>query len=109
VEVDRTSKEDTMSAVFINVFEVEPSRQQDLVDILSEGTEEVIRHRPGFVSVTLLASVDGRRVINHAEWRDAADAKATQGDPAAAEYARRAAAIAQASPGIYSVVAEVTA
>jgi hypothetical protein len=48
-----------MTVAFINVFDVEPSRQRELVDLLGEGAAEVIRHRPGFVSVTLLASTDG--------------------------------------------------
>ena len=34
------------------------------------------------------------------------DVKATQSDPQAAEYARRTAAIAQANPGLYTVVDE---
>jgi hypothetical protein len=33
----------------INVFDVDPSQQQDLVRLLIEGTKRVISHRPGFV------------------------------------------------------------
>lgn len=87
----------------INVFDVEPSKQQALVDLLTEGTDAVIRHRPGFVSVTLLTSNDGTRVVNHAKWRSLDDIKATMGDPAAQRYARRAAELAQATPHVYSV------
>jgi hypothetical protein len=54
------------TVTLINVFDVEASRQQELVALLTEGTEQVIRHRPGFVSVNLLASNDGTRVVNHA-------------------------------------------
>ena len=43
---------------FINVVDVDPSRQQEVIDILTEGTEKVISQRPGFISVTLLASLD---------------------------------------------------
>jgi quinol monooxygenase YgiN len=91
---------------FVNVMDVEPSKQQELIGLLKEGTEKVMQHRPGFVSVTLLASADGTRVINYAQWETADDVKATQGDPAAAEYAKRAAELAQASPNVYSVVSE---
>lgn len=87
----------------INVFDVEPSKQQALVDLLNQGTDTVIRHRPGFVSVTLLASNDGTRVVNHAEWRSLDDVKATMDDPEAQGYARRAAELAQATPHVYSV------
>jgi quinol monooxygenase YgiN len=89
----------------INVFEVEPSRQQQLVDLLTEGTEKVMRRRPGFVSVNLLTSNDGTRVVNYAQWHSLEDIKATMADPDAQDYARRAAELAQASPHVYSVVA----
>ncbi len=35
------------SVVFINVLEVEPARQHELVELLKEGTEKVIRARSG--------------------------------------------------------------
>lgn len=91
---------------FINVIDVDPSKQQEVIDILTEGTERVISQQPGFSSVMLLASVDGSRVVNIARWASAADVRATQADPAAAEYVRRTAAVADAHPGVYTVVAE---
>jgi hypothetical protein len=74
--------------------------------VLTEGASEVIR-RPGFVSVTILASLDGTKVENHAIWETQQDAKATQTDPAAAAYAKRAGAIGTASAAMYRVVAEI--
>jgi hypothetical protein len=88
----------------INVFEVDPSDQRQLVALLVEGTEEVIRHRPGFVSVNILASNDGTRVVNYAQWRRHEDVKATLGDPDAQGYAHRAADLAVATPHVHSVV-----
>jgi quinol monooxygenase YgiN len=92
-------------ATFINVFDVDPSKQQELIEILKEGTEKVMRKRPGFVSVNLLASADGTRVVNYAQWRSPDDVKATMGDPEAQAYAKRAAEIAKATPHPYRVVA----
>jgi quinol monooxygenase YgiN len=89
----------------INVFDVDPSNQQQLVRLLTEGAEDAIVDRPGFVSVNVLASVDGSRVVNYAQWRSQGDLKATMADPAVQDYARRAAKLAQASPHVYSVVA----
>jgi quinol monooxygenase YgiN len=89
----------------INVFDVEPSKQQQLVELLTEGTEYVMRHRPGFVSVNLLTSNDGSRVVNLAQWRSLEDVKATMADPDAQAYARRAAELADATPHVYSVAA----
>ncbi|WNV75173.1 antibiotic biosynthesis monooxygenase [Geodermatophilus sp. DSM 44513] len=98
---------DTHAGVtFINVIDVEPAKQQAVVDILKEGTEKVIRHRPGFLSVRILASKDGTKVVNYAQWRSVEDVQATQADADAAEYAKRAAALATAAPNVYFMVAE---
>lgn len=94
---------------FVNIIDVDPVRQQELIDLLIEGTEKVIAQRPGFISVTLLASLNKSRVINMARWETAEDVKATQADPEAAEYAKRTAAIARANPGLYAVVGEFAA
>jgi quinol monooxygenase YgiN len=88
----------------VNVFDVEAEKQQQLVDLLIDGTEKVMQHRPGFVSVNLLASNDGTRVVNYAQWRSPDDVKATMADPNVQGYARRAAELAQAAPHVYSVV-----
>lgn len=93
---------------FVNVVDVDPAKQQEVIDLLVEGTEKGMSKRPGFVSVTLLAHLDKNRVINVARWESAEDVKATQSDPEAAEYAKRTAALAQATPGLYTVVGEFT-
>lgn len=91
---------------FINVLDVEPDAQGAVIDVLKEGIEEVMRHRPGFVSGTILASKDGTAVVNIARWLSVDDVRATQADATAAAYARRAAALATPAPNVYSVVAE---
>ena len=40
----------------INVFDVEGEHQQELVDLLRAGAEEVVRQRPGFLSAGALAT-----------------------------------------------------
>jgi quinol monooxygenase YgiN len=50
----------------IVVFEVEPSRQQELLEIV-QYLETVVK-QPGFVSSTLHRSIDGTRVVNYAQW-----------------------------------------
>lgn len=91
----------------INVLDVDPARQHELLDLLREGIDQVVRHRPGFLAARLLASNDGSRVVNYAEWRGLDDVKATMADPEVQRYARRAGELAQAAPHVYSVVAAV--
>ena len=75
--------------------------------LLAGGSRDAsMNARPGFISVTLLASADKTRVLNVAQWESADDVKATQSDPEAAEYAKKTAGIAKASPGLYQVVGE---
>lgn len=93
---------------FVNVLDVEPERQHELVELLAKGGREAFGDRAGFVSMTIPASRDGRRVINLAQWSSGADALAAQGDDQATEYAVRVGAIATAAaPGIFAVAAEI--
>jgi len=52
----------------INTFEVEPSKQQIVANILEEATEKLVKHLPGFVSATIHQSFDGKYVANYAQW-----------------------------------------
>jgi quinol monooxygenase YgiN len=89
----------------INVFTVEPDRQQQLIDLLDEATTQVIRHRPGFISANIHASLDGTRVVNYAQWRSRDHLKNMLGDPAAGEHMKAITALAAADPHLYTVTA----
>jgi antibiotic biosynthesis monooxygenase (ABM) superfamily enzyme len=51
----------------INVFTVAPEKQEELVDLLIEATEQTMRHLPGFISANIHKSYDGRRVVNYTQ------------------------------------------
>lgn len=88
----------------INVFTVAPERQQDLVRLLDEATEEVMRHRPGFVSANIHASADGTRVVNYAQWASAEDFQAMLQDRLAREHMGAAGELAESfEPNLYRV------
>lgn len=53
----------------VNTFSVTGEHQQALVDLLIAATEQVMRHRPGFVSANIHASLGGTRVVIYAQWR----------------------------------------
>ena len=52
----------------VNVFQVDPSRQIELVEALESATEKLFVTTPGFISANLHLSLDGTRVINYAQW-----------------------------------------
>lgn len=63
-----TATGDGEQVTLVNVFEVEPGRQLELVESLETATEELFVSTPGFVSANLHLSLDGTRVINYAQW-----------------------------------------
>jgi quinol monooxygenase YgiN len=90
-------------ATLINVFAVTRDDQQPLVDLLIEATEQVMRHRPGFVSANIHASLDGTRVVNYVQWRSREDFQAMLDDPIAREHMSATLALATAEPRLYEV------
>ncbi|MFD1543492.1 antibiotic biosynthesis monooxygenase family protein [Nonomuraea guangzhouensis] len=95
---------DAPVATLINVFTVQSDRQRELVELLTIATEEVMRHRPGFVTANIHASADGTRVVNYAQWESAADFQAMLADPEARVHMGQAAAIADHfDPHLYTV------
>jgi quinol monooxygenase YgiN len=91
-------------ATLINVFVVKPEHQRRLVDLLVRATEEVIRHRPGFVAANIHASEDGTRVVNYAQWESAAAFQAMLASPEAREHLRECGELAESfDPHLYTV------
>jgi quinol monooxygenase YgiN len=87
----------------VNVFDVEPDKQKELAEVMSEGAEKFIRHRPGCISVNILLSLDGKRLLYFAQWVSKADIKATMADPDVQVYRDKAAALAKPDPHAYTV------
>jgi heme-degrading monooxygenase HmoA len=92
--------------VFINVFHVDPTNQQRLVDILTQVTDEIVSKAPGFVSSTLHRSTDGAKVTMYARWSSLTDYEAMRQDPAPRPFLEAALSIARFDPGMYEVVRE---
>jgi quinol monooxygenase YgiN len=82
----------------INVFSVAPDRQQELATLLIEATEQTMRHQPGFISANIHTSLDGRHVVNYAQWRSREAFEAMLRSPGARPHMTRAAALASFDP-----------
>lgn len=68
----------------INVFAVSPEKQQDLVTLLIDATQQTMRHLPGFISASIHRSLDGKKAVNYAQWESMADLEAMRKNPEAA-------------------------
>ena len=90
--------------VLINVFTVEPDKQQQLLELLARATETSVRHAPGFISSSLHRGLDGTKVTMYAQWRSVEDYQGMRENPAPLPYLRQALAIAKFEPGMYEVV-----
>ncbi|MFJ8025751.1 antibiotic biosynthesis monooxygenase family protein [Streptomyces sp. NPDC096311] len=94
----------TQVTTLINVFTVKPENQRALVDLLVKTTDEVMRHREGFISTAVHASTDGTRVANYAQWETEAHLRAVLADPVAQQQLGQAQKFAEGfEPNIYSV------
>ena len=88
----------------INVYEVDPEKQTELVLRLADATEKVMRHQPGFVSVNIHRSIDGTRVVNYAQWASKEDFERMMKSPEAQGQIKEFTALAKRlSPAIYQV------
>jgi heme-degrading monooxygenase HmoA len=89
----------------INVFEVDPTRQEELIALLNQATANVMSTIPGFVSANIHRSLDGRRVVNYAQWQTREQFEAMLHHSAAREHMDKAAAVARSvAPALYEVV-----
>ena len=88
----------------INVFTVNPSNQQRLVELLIRATEGSVRYAPGFVSASLHRSIDGTKVTMYAQWKSVRDYQAMRQDPTPSPFLQEALTIAKFEPGMYEVV-----
>lgn len=86
---------DTAEIALVNVFTVAPERQDELIAALDRATTELFVTVPGFVSANLHASLDGKRVINYAQWGSRAEYAAALEQAGVREHMAKSAAIAE--------------
>jgi len=51
----------------ITVVEAEPGKQAQALDLMTQRAQFMAR-QPGFVSISLHRSLDGRRIVNYVQW-----------------------------------------
>jgi heme-degrading monooxygenase HmoA len=94
----------------INVFEVPPEKQGELVRVLEGAASEVMRRVPGFVSASVHKSLDGSRVVTYAQWASKEAFEQMPSFPGTREHMDRAAKLAtRFTPTLYEVVSVVDA
>ena len=93
MEISIRPNSDTVT--LINVFTVEPSNQERLIQLLTEGTETLMSRQPGYISASFHKSKDARKVINYAQWKSTQDIEAFRTKREIAEYFERVRELAE--------------
>jgi len=88
----------------INVYEVEPHKQTELVELLERATVDVMQYLEGFVSTNIHRGLDGKHVANYAQWARREDFEAMLAHPKVQEHIKAANALGRAAPSLYHVV-----
>lgn len=78
----------------INVFTVTPDKQMELVEMLSEATENVMSKLPGYISANLHLGDDGKTVTNYAQWATLEDYQNALKNEEAMKHMKQAASMA---------------
>ena len=85
----------------INQFNCRPERQRELMLALEELTE-VARRLPGFRSARLHRSLNGKHVVNYAEWESVERWRAMVRHPSVQACMERVVALATFEPHVYA-------
>jgi len=99
-----TIKVDKDIITLINVFTVDPSRQQQLVDALIETTRQVWRLQDGFISASIHKSKDRKKVVNYVQYKGKEAFDKRLDNPEAVTHMNRVLSIAKADGNLYDVV-----
>jgi heme-degrading monooxygenase HmoA len=60
---------DHQTVTQITVVEPEPGKQDEALSLMTERARFMAR-QPGFVSISLHRSLDGRRIVNYVQWQN---------------------------------------
>jgi quinol monooxygenase YgiN len=101
---ESTIRADAPIVTLINVFTVDPSEQQHLIERWQKATDDVLRHLSGFISANLHRSLDGTKVVNYAQWQSREAFQAMLQDPQAAPLLQELSEIAAPAPVLCEVV-----
>ena len=91
-------------ATVINVFFIDPGVQRWLVDSLLAESEKVMHKFPGFISLSVHRSTDGRRVVSYSQWRAREDFERMTQSPEAQAFMSSLSGIADSDVHVYEVV-----
>lgn len=88
----------------INVFTVDPSKQQVLVDALIGTTKKVWHLQDGYISASIHKSRDRKKVVNYVQYKSKEAFDKRLDDPQAMVHMNKILSMAKADGNLYDVV-----
>jgi quinol monooxygenase YgiN len=95
--------DDPSPTTVISTFTAKPGHQAELVALLADQADTLLRRQAGFLGCAIHASQDGSTVVNYAIWRDPDTIRAMLANPAIREHATTIHNIATVRPVHYTV------
>ena len=90
----------------INTYTCADARQGELTAVLEESIAETFSKVEGFISASVLASLDHTRVITYLQWRSVRDFDQAELNPKVGEHLEKIMAVAEsADPRLFHVTA----
>ncbi len=87
----------------INVFPVEPEKQQQLIDILTHAADKTMRRQPGFLSARVYRGLAGTYVANCVQWRSREDFNRMWRQPQAQQHVAEVHTVAKGNPQLFEL------
>src|ERR1700757_3522706 len=88
----------------ITIVEAEPGKQAEALSLMTERARFMAR-QPGFVSISLHRSLDGRRIVNYIQWQSREQLQAAHKSPDfRKEWGRFDRLAGEIDPHLYEVV-----
>lgn len=90
--------------VAANFIDVDPGRQEELIEFVQEAADTIFVKLPGFKAATILASPDGTQVVSVGLWESMEAVEAVRGNPEVAAYVPRLAEIGKSNVTLFRQV-----
>jgi hypothetical protein len=88
----------------INVFTVDPSKQQVLIDAIIDTTQKVWCLQDGYISASIHKSKDGKKVTNYVQYKGKGGLDRRLDNPEAILHMNKVLSMAKTDGNLYDVV-----
>lgn len=99
--MDMSSPENHLT--LINVFPVEPEKQESLIEILTQAAAQTMRRQPGFLSAHVYRGISGTYVANCVQWRSQEDFTRMWQQPDAQQHVAEVHTVARGNPQLFAL------